>query len=223
MTGSIEIFGRRNSSNVAPVMWAVGELGLDHVRHNVGGSFGGLDEQYAKLNPNRLVPVVRDGDVVLWESSAIVRYLAATYGEGSLWPEDTAMRGIADQWMEWCKTTLNPTFFPIFWQLIRTPAEDCDREQVERSVAATARTLGILEQHLGTTPYIGGNRLTMGDLPFGSLIYRYFNLDIPRPALPNIESWYGRLCERSAYQTHIMIPFGRNKNEWDALERQGVD
>ena len=223
MAGRIEIFGRRNSSNVAPVMWAVGELGLNHVRHNVGGSFGGLDEGYASLNPNRLVPVIRDGDVVLWESSAIVRYLAATYGDGTLWPGDPAQRGIADQWMEWCKTTLNPVFFPIFWQLIRTPAEECDHEQVARCVAATAGTLGILEQHLGSSPYVGGSTLTVGDLPFGSLVYRYFNLDIVRPSLPNIEAWYGRLCERPAYQAHIMIPFGRNRDEWDTLERQGVD
>ena len=72
-------------------------------------------------------------------------------------------------------------------------------------------------------PYVGGSTLTMGDLPFGSLVYRYFNLEIARPSLPNIEAWYGRLCERPAYQAHIMIPFGRNRNEWDTLERQGVD
>ena len=57
----LEVWGRKTSSNVVPVMWAIGELGLKHVRHNAGGSFGGLDtHEYGEMNPNRLVPTMRD-------------------------------------------------------------------------------------------------------------------------------------------------------------------
>ena len=67
----LDIWGRKNSSNVIPVMWVVGELGLEHQRHNIGGSFGGDDsEAFLQLNPNGLIPTISDHGFVLWESSA---------------------------------------------------------------------------------------------------------------------------------------------------------
>src|SRR3712207_3006566 len=91
----LRVWGRTNSINVQKVMWTVTELGLEHERIDAGGAFGGLDTAaYWALNPNRRIPTVEDdgGGVVVWESNAIVRYLAARYGAGSLWPEDPAAR-----------------------------------------------------------------------------------------------------------------------------------
>ena len=218
----LEIWGRKNSSNVAPVMWAVGELGLEHTRHNAGGTFGRLDTaEYRAMNPNGLVPTMNDSGFVLWESNAIIRYLARQYGAGSLYPKDTKSLAIAEQWMEWMKTTLNPGFFPIFWQLVRTDKEKQDLSLVQRATATTAKNLGILETGLDGREFVAGNALTIGDVALGPLFYRYFNLPLNRPSLPNVENWYSRLCERHAYQQHAMIPFGSNQQEWLALERKG--
>ena len=218
----IEVWGRRNSSNVAPVMWAIAELDLDHVRHDVGGTFGGLEgAKFFTLNPNRRIPVIQDQGMVLWESNAIIRYLAGKYGQGTLFPNDESARAHSDQWMEWCKTTLYPEFFPIFWQLIRVEKEKQDLELVARCVESTARTLRILERQLTDRDFVAGDSLTMGDLPLGAMAYRYFNLDIQRPELPHIESWYQRLRQRSAYQHHVMIPFGNSLKEWLELELAG--
>ena len=218
----LEIWGRKNSSNVAPVMWAVGELGLEHTRHNAGGTFGRLDTaEYRAMNPNGLVPTMNDNGFVLWESNAIIRYLARQYGAGSLYPKDTKTLAIAEQWMEWMKTTLNPGFFPIFWQLVRTDKEKQDLSLVQRATATTAKNLGILETGLDGREFVAGNALTIGDVALGPLFYRYFNLPLNRPSLPNVENWYSRLCERPAYQQHAMIPFGSNQQEWLALERKG--
>jgi len=105
----IEVWGRRNSNNVMPVMWTLGELRLPHVRHNFGGTFGGLDsDDYLSLNPNGRIPTLRDRDCVVWESNAIVRYLAARFGEGNLWDADPGHRSLADRWMDWHKTTFPP-------------------------------------------------------------------------------------------------------------------
>jgi glutathione S-transferase len=218
----LEIWGRKNSSNVAPVMWAVGELGLEHTRHNAGGTFGRLDTaEYRAMNPNGLVPTMNDSGFVLWESNAIIRYLARQYGAGSLYPKDTKTLAIAEQWMEWMKTTLNPGFFPIFWQLVRTDKEKQDLSLVQRAMATTAKNLGILETGLDGREFVAGNALTLGDVALGPLFYRYFNLPVNRPSLPNVENWYSRLCERPAYQQHAMIPFGSNQQEWLALEKKG--
>src|SRR5690606_41891674 len=103
----LKVWGRKTSSNVQTVMWAVGELGLPHQRIDAGGPFGGLDTpEFGKLNPNRLVPVIEDDGFVLWESNVIVRYLAATHGHGSLGAVDKRQRAPADQWMEGAQTML---------------------------------------------------------------------------------------------------------------------
>ena len=135
----LKIWGRTSSINVQKVMWTVAELGLPHERIDVGGPFGGLDRpDYAALNPNRLIPVLQDGATVVWESNAIVRYLAARYGAGSLWPEHPGRRSEADRWMDWQLTTLQPSIGPIFLGLIRTPPEQRDTA----AIAASADRLG---------------------------------------------------------------------------------
>ncbi len=117
----LQIWGRPTSINVQKVMWTVGELGLEHVRHDAGGQSGGLDtEEFARLNPHRRIPVIDDDGTVVWESNAIVRYLAAKYGAGGLWPEDPAERATADAWMEWSATTLQRPVLVAFNGMMRT-------------------------------------------------------------------------------------------------------
>ncbi len=219
----LEIFGRRNSSNVIPVMWAVGELGLEHLRHNIGGSFGGDDtKDYRNMNPNGLIPTINDNGFVLWESHSIVRYLCREFGVGSLWPDNPQQLALADQWMEWHKSSLMPNLMPVFFNLVRTPKAKQDPQKIETATQATIKYLHVLEQHLGNQPYIVGDSLTMGDIPLGALIYKYFNLGIDRQSMPNIAAWYARLCERPSYQNHAMIEFGSSPEEWLELEKAGA-
>lgn len=216
----IEVWGRKYSSNVIPVMWAIGELGLDHVLHPTGGSFGGLDtDAYARMNPNRLIPTIRDGDFVLWESNAIIRYLSGRYGRGTLWPEDRRRAAVADQWMDWSSSRAFPAVFPLFWGTVRTAEKDRDPAAVARQAVKAAEVLAILDGRLNEVPYVAGDELTMGDIPLGAVAYRYFNVSVERPPLPHIEAWYRRLCERPAFKTHVMNFFGTNPQEWAALER----
>lgn len=202
------VWGRKNSINVQKVMWTIGELGLAHERKDVGGPFGGLDTaDYGALNPNRLIPTIVDEDgTTVWESHAIVRYLAARYGEGSLWPTDPAARALGDQWLDWMLSTLLPNLAPVFIGLIRTPAEERDMAKITAAAEAMGRTWQILEAHLAGRRFVAADDLTIGDIAVGATCYRYHALEIERPALPNIAEWYGRLQEREAFRTHVMIP-----------------
>lgn len=203
----LKIWGRPNSINVQKVMWAIGELGLDHERIDVGGAFGGLDtEDYGRMNPNRKIPVLRDGDTVIWESHACVRYLAARYGKGSLWPDDPAERSIADRWMDWKITTVLPHLHLCFWGLIRTAETDRDMAAIAKAADDLGNVWKIFDDHLDGKNFALGNRLTMGDMPLGAAFYRYVSLPIERPALPHIEAWYDRLKSRKAFESHVMIP-----------------
>jgi glutathione S-transferase len=163
----LKLWGRATSQNVQKAMWAIGELGLDHERIDVGGRFGGLDTpEFGAMNPNRRVPVLEHDGAVIWESHTVVRYLAATFGRGTLWAEDPAERSLAD------------------------------RQLTDR-------------------PYVAGEHLTMGDIPIGASLYRYFELDLERPPRPKVEAYYARLQDRPAYRQHVMVPFEELKGRTD--------
>jgi glutathione S-transferase len=203
----IRVWGRTNSVNVQKVMWTVAELGLDHERIDAGGAFGGLDSAaYGALNPNRRVPVLEDGGVVVWESNACVRYLAARYGRDSLWPEAPAARAAADMWMDWQISTLHEPMRDLFWGLIRTPPERRDGAALARAEAALLPLWQMVDAHLAAQPFMAGAALTIGDIPLGAFCHRYFALPIARPAMPALEAWRARLAERTAFRTYVMLP-----------------
>ncbi|MDH3265204.1 MAG: glutathione S-transferase N-terminal domain-containing protein, partial [Paracoccaceae bacterium] len=140
----ITVHGRATSSNVQAVMWGIGELGLSHDRLDCGHCHGGLDTAgFRAMNPHGLIPVIRDGNLVVWESAAILRYLAARYGDGgAFWPDKPAARARIDMWAERGKTSFSTEFtVPIFWARVRTPAR-------ERDEAALAVALARFEKRL---------------------------------------------------------------------------
>ncbi|MDH3380051.1 MAG: glutathione binding-like protein, partial [Gammaproteobacteria bacterium] len=143
----------------------------------------------------------------------------ARYGDGSLAPHRADRRAIADQWMEWHKTTSYPDYISLFWAIIRTEPAHRDATKIERLTGSLANSLMVLEAQLESNAYVAGDELTMADISIGPAIYRYFTLDIQRPELPNLTAWYERLKRRPAFQQHAMVPFGRNPAEWYVLER----
>ena len=203
----LRIWGRSNSINVQKVLWCCGELDLRYRRVDVGGPFGGNKEpEYLRLNPNGLVPTISDSGFVLWESNTIVRYLAAKHGIGTLCPEDLAERADADRWMDWQLGTLWANLRPAFIGLVRTPPENRDPAQIAASIEKTSGTWAMLDTHLATRDYVTGPAFTMADIPLGVTAYRWFNLQIERPPMLNLEAWYERLCARSPYKATVTLP-----------------
>jgi glutathione S-transferase len=211
----LKVWGRKTSINVQKVMLAVGELGLEHERFDVGGPFGQLDTpEYTMLNPNRLVPTIDDNGFVLWESNAIVRHLAQRYGRGTLSPADEMTFARADQWMDWSLTALYADVITTcFLQLVRTPARSRDTVSVDAAARRAGERMAILNRQLSGRSFIVGEQPTIADVAIGTLMYRYFNLPIRRPSLPHVETWYERLTRRPAYQKHVMIEFASMKVE----------
>lgn len=204
----IEVWGRKNSVNVQKVLWCCEELGVTFQRHDAGGLFGGTGEaEYLARNPTGLVPTISDDGFELWESNTIVRYLSAEYGSGTLWPEKAGERALADKWMDYQLGTLWPAFKDTVLGLVRTPAEQRDPAKITTSVKGTAQVLTVLEGHLEDHEYVAGSTLTMGDVALGSTIYRWLNLDIDRPSMPNLQAWHARLEDRAAYQRTVMVSF----------------
>ena len=203
----IKIWGRSSSVNVQKVLWAVRELALPHTAEQVGGAFGGLDTpEYGAMNPNRKVPVIDDGGLILWESNAIVRYLAARYSEGALWPTDVAQRAQADQWMDWTATEWQLAIVPAFRGLIRTPEDQRDLAAIEASTHQGNALALILENALQKNEYIAGSHLCMADIVLGCVAHRWLSMPIERPATPAMSAWYRRLMMRPATQGVLVLP-----------------
>ncbi|MFP4127059.1 MAG: glutathione S-transferase family protein [Alphaproteobacteria bacterium] len=203
----LRIWGRANSINVQKVVWAAAELEMPFERIDVGGVFGGLqDQSYGAKNPNRRIPVIEDGHVIVWESHAILRYLGAVYGADGLWPSDPVARAPVDMWLDWYHTESYVHLRDIFWQQIRTPAAERNRALLEQQRAALDPKLAIPDAQLRETAFIAGERFTVADIALGLLVHRWYRLDVARTAYPALERWYDDLSGRPAFAEYCAAP-----------------
>lgn len=148
--------------------------------------------------------------------NAILRYLAAQFSRGDLWPEDPAARSRLDGWMDWSQTALQPTFLTgVFWGYYRTPEAQRVGPAIHKSLNRCANYFRLLDGILATFPFLTGDRLSLADIPIGTSLCRYFELDIERPRLPNVAAWYQRLQQRPAYRENVMIPFAEVRGRLD--------
>jgi glutathione S-transferase len=217
----ITLWGRRNSMNVQKVIWALEELGIAYERHNAAGSYGGTDKpEFRAMNPMGLVPVMRDGEVTMFESNAIVRYLAARYGEGSLRPKAVKELAAAEQWMDWTQINLGPPVMALFLQTVRTAADKQDRQSMDKAIADLHRLLSIADARLSSSRFMAGDELSFGDVPLGVMVWRLSCFDWRRPQLAHIDRWHGLLQERPAFKKGVMLPTGKAPEEWLANEKK---
>jgi glutathione S-transferase len=212
----ITLWGRANSANVQKVIWLLEELELPYEHVPLGGSFGGLDDpDYAALNPNRKVPTLRDGLTVVWESHAIVRYLAATYASGLIWPVEPAERALADQWTDWTATTFQPAWVGLFWEVVRVPEARQDKERIARLTGETARLLAIMDGRLAEAPYLGGEQLSYADIVAGTAMYRLTTMKVDLGEHRHVAAWHGRLAARRAFQKAVCVPYEELRGRLD--------
>jgi len=198
----LTIWGRLNSHNVKKVAWLAEEIGLEYRRHDVGGTFG-MDAAYLALNPNALIPTIEDDGLVLWESNAILRYLAARYAP-ALWPADIGQRAQADKWMDW-QFAFADTQRDAFQTLVRKPAADRDPAVIARGAQATSKMMALVEDVLARQTWLTGDSFGIADIPMGVYAHTWFTLDLPRGDFPHVRRWYQALQARPGYRANVMI------------------
>lgn len=190
----LTIIGKATSINVRKVLWTCVELDLPFTREE-------WRDEHAALNPNRMVPVLVDGDFVLWESNAICRYLCARDVGSALLPLEARDRARAEQWMDWQATELNNAWRYAFMALVRASPAHSDPAQVAASVAAWNRHVGILDTQLALTgAWIAGEHFTLADIVIGLSLNRWSMTPMARPDYPNVAAYLARLAARPGYR-----------------------
>jgi glutathione S-transferase len=203
----LRIWGRANSINVQKVLWCCRELSLDYERIDAGIDFGVTDTpEYVAMNPNRLVPTIDDGDIRLWESNVIVRYLAQKHDFGRLCPADIATRFDAERWMDWQATMFWPALRPLFIALIRAPPQQRDAAVISKGENLSLSALRILDARLSDRTFLAGDAFSMGDIPAAATVHRWYALAIHHPDLPNVLRWYNLMRARPPFQRIVITP-----------------
>ncbi len=197
----LEILGRVSSINVRKVLWTADELGLDYRREDWGMGFRATSEpEFTALNPNALVPVIRDGDFVLWESNTICRYLAGSRGSDDLLPTEPARRARVEQWMDWMATDVDRVSRYPFLALTRNMPPNPEKARLDADIAAWNRCMGILDRQLESTgAFVAGDRFTLADINVGLAMNRWLKTPIERPESAALAAYRERLLQRPAF------------------------
>jgi glutathione S-transferase len=200
----LEILGRSSSINVRKVLWLCAELDVPYRQEQWGTGFRSTSTpEFLMLNPNGLVPVIRDGAFVLWESNTICRYLAGKHERDDLLPRELASRAIVEQWMDWQATELNDAWRYAFMGLVRKSPKHDDPDAIAASIEQWNRRMTLLDARLEQTgAYVASGTFTLADIGIGLATHRWFATPMDRPALAAVEAYYERLSERAGFCQH---------------------
>ncbi len=199
----LKVLGRRTSNNVQKVLWLLEEAGLPFQQEDYGGPYGKTKTpEYLCLNPNGTVPTLIDGEIVVWESNTILRYLANRPAAGALYPPDAAARSQVERWMDWQIGSLSPAFRPLFVGLVRDGLPLAELAGVHRE---NMRLFQLLDTVLGQRQFLAGEALTLADIAIGPMVYRWYTLKLAQADTPYLRAWFDRLCTRPAFRKHVMI------------------
>jgi len=192
----LTVYGRRNSSNSAKVFWLLDELGQDYRLVPTGRGFGPTDTpEFLAMNPFGKVPVVRDGDTVVWESNAVLRYLAGRQPT-LLWPQETGARSRVDGWMDWASISFTPPMTRLRKARAAGKTEDADLPAVKAAVAA-------LDSWLADHRFLAGDQVSLADITAAPSVHRWFLLPESSAEFPHLRGYAERLGANPHYQRHI--------------------
>lgn len=200
----LKIFGKAPSINVRKVLWTCAELQLEFEREDWGSGFQSTQTpEFLAMNPNGLVPVVQDDDFVLWESNAIIRYLAAQYDGAHLYPAEPRVRARVDQWLDWQATTLNSAWVYAFLGLVKKLPTHQNADEIRASCRNWTRNIAILDAQLDATgAFVTGHAFTLADIAIALSVNRWFDTPFDKPDFPAVSAYFDSLSERPGYSEY---------------------
>ena len=192
----MKLLGRKTSGNVQKVLFLLEELKIAYERIDVGRQFNNTQTpEYLAKNPNAKVPTLEDGNVVIWESNTILRYLAAK-AKSALYPTDLAKRTQVERWMDWQLSALNGPYLAMF----REAKLEADKRGAD--FAAQLKDFGaqlaILDKSMKS--FVAGDEFSIADICLAPIVYRCLRFGVELPALPNLKRWDATVSARETFK-----------------------
>lgn len=162
-----------------------------------------LQPEFLKMNPNHKVPVLTDGDFVLWESYAIMQYLADKTPVQSVYPTEPRMRADVNRWLFWCAQHFSPAVAIFNWENAvkgMIGLGDPDPVEIRRGETLFTELALILDAHLAWRDWISGASLTLADLAIAAPLGEAQRAKLPLAAYANIQRWFDRMQGLEAWK-----------------------
>jgi glutathione S-transferase len=193
----VRVLGRKTSGNVQKVIWLLEEMGEPYAREDYGRQFGNTETpEYRRLNPNAKVPTLVDGEVVVWESNTILRYLCNMRGS-PFYPTAPAARARVEQWMDWQLSAIYNPYVAVFREAKKPAAERSPG--LAKEIADLGQQLLILEGALGAGSWLAGPDITLAEFSLGPIVRRCLDFPVERPPLAKLAAWRERLASRPVF------------------------
>ncbi len=189
-----KLLGRATSGNVQKVIFLFKEINAPFERVDYGRQFENTTTpEYLAMNPTQKVPTLMDGELSIWESHTILRYVA-TKEKSPLFPSDPGARTQVERWMDWLLAALNAAYLGGF-----RDAKKAEAERAPDTVKNLVAELAILEKHLGKSAWVAGTEFSLADIALGPIVKRCVAFPFSMPAMPHIAAWLAKLEERPAF------------------------
>jgi glutathione S-transferase len=197
----ITLYASPISPNSRKVHWALEEMGVPYTYKNIDlGKREQKQPEFLALNPNGRVPVLDHEGFILYESNAILWFLADKYGRGVIVPEDVSERALIDQWMWWQATDFGPGIGrPWLMKLRERFGQALDAARHKEHLDTATGPLALLENHLASHKFVVADRFSIADIALAESYGLADMAGISRAALPHLNAWHARLAERPAF------------------------
>lgn len=213
----LKLWGRPTSTCTQRVLWTLTEAGVAYELTLASGTmgpkghiwlghapYGGVDTpEYLAMNPNGSIPTIDDDGFILWESNAIVAYLARKYAPAKLYGGSEQVFARALQWMMWTNYSMEPEMSVLINHLERLPVEKRSAQVVEEQRLSMVKKMTLLDGQLARSPYLAGEAFSIADIPPAIAIHRFEVCNLGRPPLAHLDQWLARLGEREGFRKHV--------------------
>jgi glutathione S-transferase len=209
----VQIWGRPTSLCTQRALWGLEEFGVPYKVTLASGTMGASGHiskgtqpygvvdsaEYLRLNPTGRIPTIQDGHFTLWESNAILLYLALKHGHdrSAVAAEELAT---AAAWMSWSNQYLDPPLTDLVLQKVRLPLEKRSKDVVDRWNQEMVEHLQILDGHLADRDFVAGSAPSIAEFSIGPYVHRWVLFELPHENLSNLFAWHARLCVQPAFQ-----------------------
>ena len=199
----LTIYGRKSSANVQKVHWICLEGNLEFKAINIGGKYGGHNSmEFKQINPNSTIPVLKDNDIIIYESNSIIKYISDKFN--ILKSNNQKSVALNNQWIDWASLVFGLQCAAYTAHNMLLPIEQRNPSIASETKKKIITSFEILDNQFNKYNFILNNELSLADIPIGCWLHRCVILDLKFSEFKSLDRWYRKLKENKAFQIAVI-------------------